>query len=90
MARHALFFNDTGAKELYKEYVRSILERRNSRNGLLYREDPTIFAWDLINEPRCETWKVRVATLQHFMQPRLLWHPRSTPTHNLCCEPVPA
>ena len=37
--------------------VRFILTRRNTRNGLAYREDPTILAWDLINEPRCETWK---------------------------------
>lgn len=42
-----------------QDYVRFILTRRNTRNGLVYREDPTILAWDLINEPRCETWKVR-------------------------------
>lgn len=56
--RHALFFNDTGARELYKTYVRYIVQRRNSRTGQLYRDDPTILAWDLINEPRCETWRV--------------------------------
>ena len=39
--------------------MRFILTRRNTRNGLLYRDDPTILAWDLVNEPRCETWKVR-------------------------------
>ena len=39
--------------------MRFILTRRNTRNGLAYREDPTILAWDLINEPRCETWKVK-------------------------------
>lgn len=55
--RHALFFNDTGAKELYQQYVRYIIGRRNSRTGQLYRDDPTILAWDLINEPRCETWR---------------------------------
>ena len=56
--RHALFFSDPGARELYKDYVSYILGRRNSRTGQLYRDDPTILAWDLINEPRCETWKV--------------------------------
>jgi hypothetical protein len=30
--------------------------RKNSINGLLYKNDPTILAWNLINEPRCETW----------------------------------
>jgi len=123
--RHALFFNDTGAKELYQDYVRYIvqvrfwsdllilragadcqdtgnrwtppvdgavgcvqqpfgyrdetasgptlcsadgclllLQRRNSRTGQLYRDDPTILAWDLINEPRCETWRVRLCQPQ--------------------------
>lgn len=28
----------------------------NSINGRSYKEDPTIIAWNLINEPRCETW----------------------------------
>ena len=26
--------------------------RRNTYNGRLYKEDPTIFAWDILNEPR--------------------------------------
>ena len=25
---------------------------RNTYNGRLYKEDPTIFAWDILNEPR--------------------------------------
>ena len=29
-----------------------ILCRRNMYNGRLYKEDPTIFAWDILNEPR--------------------------------------
>lgn len=61
VGRHALFFNDTGARELYKEYVAAIVGRTNTRTGALYRDDPTILAWDLINEPRCETWRVRRA-----------------------------
>jgi mannan endo-1,4-beta-mannosidase len=24
----------------------------------VYKEDPTILSWNLINEPRCETWVV--------------------------------
>ena len=62
VGRHALFFNDTAARELYKEYVAAIVGRTNTRTGALYRDDPTILAWDLINEPRCETWKVRPPT----------------------------
>ena len=34
------------------------MERTNSISGRKYRDDATIFAWDLVNEPRCETWRV--------------------------------
>lgn len=32
-----------------------LLTRKNSITGVEYRNDPTIFAWELINEPRCYT-----------------------------------
>ncbi|KAE9457646.1 hypothetical protein C3L33_10441, partial [Rhododendron williamsianum] len=31
----------------------SLLTRVNSITGIAYKDDPTIFAWELINEPRC-------------------------------------
>ena len=34
--------------------MEAMVSRRNSINGRLYRDDPTIFAWDLMNEPRCD------------------------------------
>ena len=33
---------------------------RNTINGRLYKEDPTIFAWDLINEPRCDCFPDKI------------------------------
>ena len=59
VARHALFFTDADAKRIYKENVKFALTRKNTVNGRVYKDDPTIFAWGLLNEPRCETWKVR-------------------------------
>ncbi|CAK0746787.1 hypothetical protein CVIRNUC_001718 [Coccomyxa viridis] len=56
--RHALFFTDPDAKRIYKENVKYTVLRRNSVNGRTYKDDPTIFSWGLLNEPRCETWKV--------------------------------
>lgn len=50
--------------------MRFILTRRNTRNGLVYRDDPTILAWDLVNEPRCETWKVRGAVGRRLQAPK--------------------
>ncbi|GMH32385.1 hypothetical protein BSKO_00219 [Bryopsis sp. KO-2023] len=58
VARHALFYNDTDCRKLYKSHVSALVHRKNTFNGRLYRDDPTIFAWDLLNEPRCETWRV--------------------------------
>lgn len=39
------------------------MERTNSISGRKYRDDATIFAWDLVNEPRCETWRVSAKLL---------------------------
>ena len=46
------FFNDTYARELYKAHVRAVLLRRNAFSGRVYRDDPSIFGFDLMNEPR--------------------------------------
>lgn len=56
--RHALFFTDPDSKRIYKENVKYTVLRKNSVNGRIYKDDPTIFSWGLLNEPRCETWKV--------------------------------
>ena len=34
-------------------FLQTVLTRRNTITGIEYRNDPTIFAWELINEPRC-------------------------------------
>lgn len=47
------FFADANAITLYKDWVKTIATRNNSITGVTYGNDPTIFAWDLINEPRC-------------------------------------
>nr|DAD20943.1 TPA_asm: hypothetical protein HUJ06_022406 [Nelumbo nucifera] len=47
------FFFDPSIRSYFKNYVKTILTRRNSLTGIEYRDDPTIFAWELINEPRC-------------------------------------
>jgi hypothetical protein len=47
-----LFFTDQDAINLYKNYVNNIISRRNTLTGTEYRNDPTILAWELMNEPR--------------------------------------
>ncbi|GLJ32747.1 hypothetical protein SUGI_0659310 [Cryptomeria japonica] len=49
------FFTNPTVKEYYRNHIKTVLTRVNSITGIAYRDDPTIFAWELINEARCET-----------------------------------
>ena len=40
------------AKELYYNHVRNIVTRTNTVTGKAYKDDPTIFSWQIGNEPR--------------------------------------
>ncbi|PSC71493.1 mannan endo-1,4-beta-mannosidase [Micractinium conductrix] len=60
--RKALFFTDREARRLYRDHVRAVLERRNTLTGRLYRDDPTILAFDLLNELRCSSYETAECT----------------------------
>ncbi|KAI4378322.1 hypothetical protein MLD38_015813 [Melastoma candidum] len=49
------FFYDPSIRMYYKDFVKVVLTRKNTITGVEYRDDPTIFAWELMNEPRCMT-----------------------------------
>lgn len=51
------FYTRKETKEAYKGYVRQVVTRINSRTGVAYKDDPTIFAWQLANEPQCPSDK---------------------------------
>lgn len=46
------FYKDKKALSMYESYVRFLLKRKNTVNGKLYCDDPTIMSWELANEPR--------------------------------------
>jgi mannan endo-1,4-beta-mannosidase len=46
------FYTNEEIKGYYKTYIDYFLSRTNQFNGRKYVEDPTIFAWELMNEPR--------------------------------------
>jgi mannan endo-1,4-beta-mannosidase len=48
----ARFYRTPAAVELYRDYVAKLVHRKNTVNGRIYREDPTIMTWELANEPR--------------------------------------
>lgn len=50
---HEDFFTQQRPRQLYKDHVKVVLTRVNTVNGRTYKDDPTIFGWNLINEPRC-------------------------------------
>jgi mannan endo-1,4-beta-mannosidase len=47
---HNHFFTDDSITNWYKFFLFSILNRANTFTGILYKEDPTIFSFELINE----------------------------------------
>jgi mannan endo-1,4-beta-mannosidase len=44
------FYTNGYCRQLYKNYVSHVINRVNTYNGRRYRDDPTIFAWELGNE----------------------------------------
>ncbi|KAL6912074.1 hypothetical protein ACP4OV_000879 [Aristida adscensionis] len=49
------FFTSSVTKNFYKNHVKTVLTRVNKITGVAYKDDPTIFAWELMNEPRCQS-----------------------------------
>lgn len=48
------FYTDPAAIAFYRQYVEKFLTRVNTVNGIPYAQDPTVFAWELMNEPRTD------------------------------------
>ncbi|WP_152425003.1 glycoside hydrolase 5 family protein [Nafulsella turpanensis] len=46
------FFSNKKANRLYRKHLKFIINRENKITGVKYKEDPTIMAWQLGNEPR--------------------------------------
>lgn len=48
----ARFYRNEKAKQTFRRYVKFLVERKNNYTSRVYRDDPTIMAWQLANEPR--------------------------------------
>ncbi|WOL20627.1 mannan endo-1,4-beta-mannosidase 1 [Canna indica] len=49
------FFTNPVCQGYYKNHVKTVLTRVNTITRIAYKNDPTIFAWELMNEPRCQS-----------------------------------
>src|SRR5665647_2451835 len=50
---HSDFYTDPTMRQWYKDWISHLLNRVNTITGVAYKDDPTIMAWELANEPRC-------------------------------------
>ncbi|HVZ71000.1 MAG TPA: hypothetical protein VHJ20_01385 [Polyangia bacterium] len=49
------FYSDAKMRAFYRAHVERLLKRTNPLTGVPYRDDPTILAWELINESTVST-----------------------------------
>ncbi|KAI9706243.1 MAG: hypothetical protein M1820_004818 [Bogoriella megaspora] len=45
-------YNDTAAEALFKNHIDTVLNRKNTVNGRVYKEDATVMTWEIANEPQ--------------------------------------
>ncbi|EXC32463.1 Mannan endo-1,4-beta-mannosidase 5 [Morus notabilis] len=48
------FYTNAVVKSYYKNHVKKVLTRINTFTRIAYKDDSTIMAWELMNEPRCQ------------------------------------
>jgi mannan endo-1,4-beta-mannosidase len=53
--RAMLFYTNEETRRLYREHVLKVLTRRNTVTGVLYKDDPTIMGYELMNEAQAAT-----------------------------------
>jgi mannan endo-1,4-beta-mannosidase len=61
-AGHDDFYTDPLIRGWFKQYIAMLLQRVNTVTGVAYRDDPAIFGWELVNEPRSSDRTGRIVT----------------------------
>ncbi len=61
--RAMLFYTNDETRRFYREHLEKLATRRNTVTGVLYRDDPVILGWELMNEAQAQTgrWDERRA-----------------------------
>ena len=71
------FYTDAAAQQLFRNYINHMVTRTNSITGVTYANDPTILAWELVNEPRgaaqdVANWSLQVGDFVKSLDPNHL------------------
>jgi mannan endo-1,4-beta-mannosidase len=78
------FYSDAKMRAWYRAHLERLLERCNTVTGVPFRDDPTIMAWELMNESTAATtagaearkaWVTEMAALIHSLDPHHLVTP---------------
>jgi Cellulase (glycosyl hydrolase family 5) len=78
------FYSDAKPRAAYRAHVERLLKRANQITGVPYRDDPTIMAWELMNESTVFTaagvtarkeWITEMARMIHELDPHHLVTP---------------
>lgn len=51
---HDDFYSDPETRAIFRDYIRYVLNRKNSYTQVAYKDEPAILLWELANEPRIE------------------------------------
>ena len=73
------FYRDPEIREAYKSYTSQILNRKNAVTRRLYKEEPSILAWELANEPRSAATPLLVTWVREMSR----WIKQNDPNHLL-------
>jgi mannan endo-1,4-beta-mannosidase len=49
-----LMYSTPQAEQWYKDHIKAVINRKNTINGRVYKEDATIMTWQLANEPQAQ------------------------------------
>lgn len=76
--KYTFFASDARTRRDYQTWARHVLTHVNTITGVAYKDDPTIMAWDLMNEPDIHpiplmvTWVAEMSKFVKSIDPRHL------------------
>jgi hypothetical protein len=78
-AHHDSFYTDPRTQRWVQALAHKLVTRRNSVTGVLYRDDPTIFSWELVNE--AEAGLDRLAAMRRWVGQMAAYIKELDPNH---------